>query len=80
MSETTAIECDGRAWEVTLSNPLGRSSSPTEKHTAPNERALSFERDTERYVMKVGLNETLSGFEDLCEVLRVLRDRTLAED
>ena len=80
MSETTTIECDGREWRVTLSDPLGHSSSLAGNLPDPNERALRFESDTERYVMRVGLSETLSGLEDLCELLRELRDRTLAED
>ncbi len=80
MSEKTTITCEDREWEVTLSDPLGHSSSLVGNLPEPNERALRFESDTERYVMRVGLNETLSGFENLCELLRVLRERTLEED
>ena len=75
MSERTSIQCDGQEWEVTLSDPLGHSSSLVGNLPEPNERALRFVAGSERYVMRVGLEETLDGFDDLCEMLRVLRGR-----
>jgi hypothetical protein len=76
MSEKRIIQCEGEEWEVTLSDPLGHSSSLVGNLPDPNERALRFTSGSERHVMRVGVDETLDGFENLCELLRVLRGRS----
>lgn len=75
MSEKTTIRCEGQEWEVTLSDPLGHASSLAGNLPEPNERALRFSSGSERYVMRVGQEETIDGFDNLCELLRVLRER-----
>jgi hypothetical protein len=75
MSEKKAIHCEGQEWEVTLSDPLGHHSSLVGNLPEPNEKALRFTRGSEQHVMRVGLDETLDGFKNLCELLRVLRGR-----
>lgn len=75
MSETKTIQCQGKEWEVTLSNPMGHTSALVGNLPEANERALRFASGSEHYAMRVGLDETLDGFENLCELLRILRGR-----
>ncbi len=75
MPDKKIIRCGDREWEVELSQPLGHGSSLAGNLPEPNERALRFTSGSERHVMRVGLEETLEGFENLCELLRLLRER-----
>lgn len=80
MSEKKTIVCHSQEWEVTLSDPLGHVSALVGNLPEANERALRFERGSEHYAMRVGVDETLDGFENLCELLRILRGRARKSD
>jgi hypothetical protein len=75
VSEKKTIQCQGKEWEVTLSDPLGHVSALVGNLPEANERALRFASGSEHYAIRVGLDETLDGFENLCELLRILRGR-----